>query len=69
MTEIHNQPSLNDEEGQRKTGYGQYQHQTMNLDNTIGLIFMSILSIIMLAGLLRQQARSHELAVRLAQQK
>ena len=47
-------------------GRSQYQHQTMTLHNTVGLVFMSIFAFILLVALLRQQTRYQELAVKLA---
>jgi hypothetical protein len=69
MTEVPKQPFKNNEDSQRKSGYNQYQHQTLTLHNTLGLVFMSILAFALLVGLLRQQARYHELAMQLAQHK
>ena len=40
---------------------GQYQHQTMTLHNTVGLVFMSIFAFALLVVLVRQQRRYQEL--------
>jgi len=50
----------------QKNGHSQYQHQTLTLHNTVGLIFMSIFAMILLVALLRQQSRYQELVVQLA---
>jgi hypothetical protein len=68
MTEKFIQPTISNEGPKRGSGTGQYQHQIVTLNNTVGMIFMSILAFALLVALLRQQARYHELAVQLAQQ-
>jgi hypothetical protein len=50
----------------QSSGRHQYQHQTMTLHNTVGLVFMSIFAFILLVALLRQQTRYQALAVELA---
>jgi hypothetical protein len=69
MTEVLKQPSENNEGSQRTSGNSQYQHQTLTLHNTVGLVLMSILAFALLVALLYQQARYRELATQLAQHK
>jgi hypothetical protein len=68
MTDMLKQPTKSSEGSKPERGDRQYQHQILTLNNTAGLVFMSILAFALLVALLRQQARCHELAVRLAQQ-
>ena len=68
MTEKLTQPTLSNEGSPRERGASQYQHQTVTLNNTVGMLFMSILAFSLLVALLRQQKRYHELALQLAQQ-
>jgi hypothetical protein len=68
MTEILKQPNMSSEGSKPERGDSQYQHQILTLNNTAGLVFMSILAFALLVALLRQQARYHELAVRLTRQ-
>ena len=35
MTEVPKQPFKNNEDSQRKSGYDQYQHQTLTLHNKV----------------------------------
>ena len=49
-------------------GHSQYQHQTMTLHNTVGLVLMSIFAFVLLVILLRQQTRYQELAEKLVNQ-
>jgi hypothetical protein len=58
---------MNEEEGIRKTqrGYSQYQHQSVVLHDTLGLIFMSILALVLLIALLRQQSWYRKLVERM----
>lgn len=44
----------------------QYQHQTLTLHNTIGLVFMSIIAFVLLVALLRQQKRYDELIMKIS---
>ncbi len=69
MTEENKQSTSNNEGSQTKSGNFQYQHQTMTLHNTIGLLFMSILAFALLVALLRKQARYEELVVQLVRQR
>jgi hypothetical protein len=69
MTEIREQPRPNNEGPQSKSGYSQYQHQTLTIHDTLGLVLMSILAFALLVGLLRQQAHYHELATQLTRPK
>ena len=69
VTEEIKQSTSNNEGSQPKGGGFQYQHQTVTLHNTIGLLFMSILAFTLLMALLRKQARYEELAVQLARQR
>ena len=69
MNETQKQPSETAANAQTPHGYSQYQHQTLLLDNTLGLVFMSLVAFILLIGLLRQQARYHKLATQLSQTK
>ncbi len=59
--------SASPDAGAKPEGYSQYQHQTLTLDNTLGLLCMSILAFVLLLGLLRQQARYQKLVAQLAQ--
>jgi len=68
MAEKLTQPTTSTEGSQREVGTSQYQHQIVTLNNTAGLVLMSILAFALLVALLRQQARNHALAVQLAQQ-
>jgi hypothetical protein len=68
MTEKLTQPTTSNEGSQREGGTSHYQHQTVTLNNTVGMMFMSILAFALLVALLRQQARYHELTIQLAQQ-
>ena len=54
------------EYSQQSTGRSQYQHQTLTLHNTVGLVIMSLFAFALLVALLRQQTRYQELAVQLA---
>lgn len=67
MSDMPEQASENEEDLQPVWRRGQYQHQTMTLHNTVGLVFMSILALALLLALLRQQKRYQELVFRLAQ--
>ncbi|MGA2504602.1 MAG: hypothetical protein ABSG01_10980 [Anaerolineales bacterium] len=67
MTDKLTEPTTSNEDSKRERGYSQYQHQTLTLHNTVGMVLMSILAFALLAALLRQQARYHELAVHLGQ--
>jgi hypothetical protein len=49
------QPITADEKSARERGYSQYQHQTLTLNNTAGMVFMSFLAFVLLGALLRQQ--------------
>jgi hypothetical protein len=69
MTEKLVQLPPDDENPLRASRNGQYQHQTLTLNNTAGMLFMSILAFALLAALMRQQKRYHELAVKLARQR
>ena len=62
MIEEPGRSNSNHEGLQPKGGDFQYQHQTVTLDNTIGLVLMSILAFALLVALLRKQARCDELA-------
>jgi hypothetical protein len=66
MSDIPNQATPEDEDLQPVWRRGQYQHQTMTLHNTVGLVFMSIFAFALLIALVRQQRRYQELAVHLA---
>jgi len=67
MNAISKQAMQDDENLQPGGEPNQYQHQTMTLHNTVGLVFMSIFSFVLLMVLARQQARYHELAARWAE--
>ena len=69
MTEFLKQPSTTNVDTQRTNGYSQYQPQTLTFYNTPGLIIISVLAFALLIGLLREHARYHELAKKLAQNK
>ena len=69
MTEEIKQPTSNNKGSQMKGGDFQYQHQTLTLNNTIGLLLMSTLAFALLVALLRKQARYEELALQLARQR
>jgi hypothetical protein len=60
------QPANGDKESPRERGNSQYQHQTLTLNNTAGMVCMSIIAFVLLVALLRQQRRYHELAMKLA---
>jgi hypothetical protein len=66
MPEKSLQPIPGDKESQRERGNSQYQHQTVTLNNTVGMAIMSIFAIVLLVVLLRQQKRYHELVMELA---
>lgn len=66
MPEKPSQPTTGDKESPRERGYSQYQHQTLTLNNTAGMVFMSIVAFVLLVVLVRQQRRYHELAMKLA---
>jgi hypothetical protein len=66
MPEKPSQPITGDKESPRERGYSQYQHQTLTLNNTVGMVFMSIFAFVLLLVLLRQQKRYHELVMKLA---
>jgi hypothetical protein len=68
MVEMPKQQTMSSEDEQQKSGSSQYQHQTLTLHNTIGLMFMSIMAFALLAALLRQQRRNRELILQLAKQ-
>jgi hypothetical protein len=61
MTETVEQPTSSSENPLPVSGYGQYQRQTVTLNNTIGMMLMSVIAFTLLVSLLRQQARFHEL--------
>lgn len=65
MNEMSAQP--HEGEGTRKPqrGYSQYQHQSVVLHDTLGLIFMSILALVLLIALLRQQSSYRKLVERM----
>ncbi len=65
MNEMSVQP--HEGEGTRKNqrGYSQYQHQSVVLHDTLGLIFMSILALVLLIALLRQQSSYRKLVERM----
>jgi hypothetical protein len=69
VTEESKQSTSKNEGSQPIGGDFQYQHQTLTLHNTIGLLLMSILVFALLVALLRKQARFEELAVQLARQR
>ncbi len=69
MTEKLTQSTANNKGSQRDGGTSQYQHPIVTLNNTAGVLFMSILAFALLVALLRQQAHYHELAVQLAKQR
>lgn len=46
----------------------QYQNQPVTMHNTLGLLFMSILAIVLLVALVRQQSRSQDLLAKLSNQ-
>ena len=68
MNEKLTQSTASNEDSQREGGTSQYQHPIVILNNTAGVLFMSILAFALLVALLRQQAHYHELAVQLAKQ-
>ncbi len=66
MPEKQHQPSDGDKEAARSRGDLQYQHQTLVLNNTAGVVLMSALAFVLLAALLRQHKLYRELAVKFA---
>ena len=69
MTNEIKQPTSKNKGSQMKGGDFQYQHQTLTLNNTIGLLLMSTLAFALLVALLRKQARYEELALQLARRR
>lgn len=67
MLETSKQSAPPDAGAKPENGYSQYQHQTLTLDNTLGLLCVSILAFVLLLGLLRQQARYQKLVAQLSQ--
>jgi|GEM_PF-4632848 hypothetical protein len=68
MTEKLTQPTTSNEGSQREDRTSQYQQPIVTLNNTAGVLFISILAFSLLVALLRQQAHYHELAMQLAKQ-
>lgn len=68
MSEEHIASSTSNKDAKKKNGNTQYQHQTLTLNDTVGLIIMSLLALALLAGLLSQQKRYQKLVEQLAKQ-
>jgi hypothetical protein len=62
MTEM-----LTEQEEGRDSQRSQYQHQILTLNNTAGMVLMSLVALALLVALLRQDKRIQELAEKLAE--
>ena len=68
MTEGLEKLTGNPESLQPEGGRSHFQQQTLTLHNTVGLVFMSILSFALLIALLRQQRRYDDLIAQISKQ-